>query len=553
MSSSEVTIKDLYNYVFESKYNIFLSGTGGCGKSFTLKEIYIRAKEKKINVEITSTTGISAFQIEGRTIHSWAGFIFPNYITTEEQFDSEIKKISTKILKNKNCRERWLTTELLLVDEVSMLGGNFLDMLNSVAKLVRKNSLPFGGIQLVLSGDMLQLPPVKDIQVFESLSWEEFNLKYFVLSTPWRFNDKEYIELLKRVRLTKFNKEDIKMLESRSTSKHDNKYIENFAKEAVYLLPLKKDVGKYNKEKLDNLNGDLIIVTSTDETIKKNTSVLHSNISTFRNISDLNIEKSEEKKEIDNVIPDKIFSEENKSENKENNCCSICLNEFKKGDSVKYLPCFHLFHSEEINNWLTKNDSCPLCRTKVINNKDQDKLELNIDKNKKTSSLDSFTEENDDKTFANIFPVSKYLYLKKGCRVMLLINLDIKLGLVNGSVGTVLSMTTDSVKVNFNNGIILDIPPHIFEYEDYDVILTRRQFPLTLSYAISIHKSQGSTIDKMIVDLGNIFTEGQAYVALSRCKNLDGLLIKNFIPQKIKSNRDALNFERKMMEKAFII
>lgn len=516
----------IYQTVFEDRKNIFLSGTGGCGKSYTLKKIYTTAVAKKMNVEITSTTGISAYQIQGRTIHSWAGFIFRNHIESESQFISEINRTVEKIKKNKLKVDRWKNTELLLIDEVSMMGGNYFDMLNRVGQKIRNNSLPFGGIQVVLSGDLLQLPPVKDIQVFESLTWEELKLETFMLTTPWRFNDKEYIELLKRIRLASFNQKDIETLQSRMINKLPNTDVKDFLDGAVHIFSLKREVDKYNKDKLHNVNSELVVVTSIDTTItKKSDSLLH-----LKETKDLNEENDQNQSNF----------ETNEEEIKDKSC-SICLGEFTKNDNIKYLPCFHMFHTKEIDLWLEKNNSCPLCRIPVT------KIDINTEEVEEKST-------DDDKIFENIFPCPKYLHLKIGCKVMLLINIDVKMGLVNGSIGTVLKITPENISVTFNNNLTIDIPPHDFEYEDYEVQLNRKQFPLTLAYAISIHKSQGSTIDRMVVDLGkDIFANGQAYVALSRCKNLRSLMLKNFVPYKIKSNYDAVQFERQLVKTATIL
>lgn len=530
MSSTTDKLQPIYDSIFEDKANIFLSGTGGCGKSYTLKAIYKMATAKKLNVEITSTTGISAYQINGRTIHSFAGFIFPNYIQTENQLNNEIRKIADKIKRNKQIFTRWSTIDILLIDEISMMGGNYFDMLNCVAQILRNNSLPFGGIQLVLSGDLLQLPPVKDIQVFESLAWDDLKLETFMLTTPWRFDDKKYIQLLQRIRLSSFTKDDEKMLQSRVISVLDKKYVREFEDGAVHIFSLKRDVDKYNREKLESVNSEMTIITSTDNTTRKNHSLLHSSsgVSKIKEIVE------------ENKIEHQVYQEEEKKEKQ--NCC-ICLGDFKDGEKVKYLPCFHLFHAEEIDNWLDKNDNCPLCRTPITKQVEIEQTHSKV-----------MEEKEDDKTFANIFPCAKYLHLKLGCKVMLLINIDVRMGLVNGSVGTVMKIESESITVKFNNNMIVDIPPHDFTYEDYEVVLTRRQFPLVLAYAISVHKSQGSTIDRMVVDLGkDIFANGQAYVALSRCKNLNSLMLKNFVPYKIKADNLAVSYEKRLLSRATIL
>jgi ATP-dependent DNA helicase PIF1 len=408
-----------------------------------------------------------------------------------------------------------------------MMGGNYFDMLNCVGKLVRNNSAPFGGIQLVLSGDLLQLPPVKDILVFESGTWEELKIKTFILSKPWRFNDAEYIELLQRVRTFSQTRKDIEVLQSRCADKFDENYLADFYKDAVVIFPLKKDVDKYNKEKLNAVSTDLVVVTSTDNRYKKNAAP-----------------EILEKADIAKNIYEDITDQDYKSDTSKSDTCCICLNDFENGDKVKYLPCFHMFHSQEINTWLERSEYCPLCKKSV-----KDEL-LKLEQQSKT--INEFKSEEDTK-FENIFPCSQYLYLKPNCKVMLLINLDVKLGLVNGSIGTVKSISNNIVKVEFNK-IEVEITPHEFVYEDYDVILTRRQFPLTLAYALSIHKCQGSTIDKIVVDLGkNIFVEGQAYVALSRCKNLQSVIIKDFYPDRLKTNREAIKVEKNLRKEAIFL
>jgi ATP-dependent DNA helicase PIF1 len=129
------------------------------------------------------------------------------------------------------------------------------------------------------------------------------------------------------------------------------------------------------------------------------------------------------------------------------------------------------------------------------------------------------------------------LKLKVGTRVMLLHNIDVPSGLVNGACGEVTSLNEKTVTVKFDNGIEKEIGKiRVNSYRKGKVIYSRTQIPLKLAYACTIHKVQGKTFDKIYVNLGNIFTAGQTYVALSRITALDGLYLRNFDINKIKAD-----------------
>ena len=140
------------------------------------------------------------------------------------------------------------------------------------------------------------------------------------------------------------------------------------------------------------------------------------------------------------------------------------------------------------------------------------------------------------------------IYLKPGAQVMLTTNLDVESGLTNGSRGVVMECGDNSITVKFKNGNIIPIIPYPYEHEDDDVIIVRHQFPLRLAWSYSIHKSQGATLDYAIIDLGtSLFCPALGYVALSRCRTLEGLFIVNIVPSKIKADPEALEFEEKLI------
>jgi len=434
----------IFDLVFNKKNNLYISGIGGVGKSYQLKRIYDEAKNTKLNVFLTSSTGVSSFLIGGTTIHSWAGITLPSFIQDEEGFKNFILKSIKKIKNNSSTLERWLYTDLLLIDEISMLGCNYVDLLNCIGKSIRENNKPFGGIQLILSGDMLQLPPVKDGFVFESLFWEEANLVYISLKKAWRFNDQNFIDLLQRIRLSQHTSSDIKCLQSRLISNFKPSEYED----AVHIFPLKKDVDEYNRNKLEQIKSLTIIIQSKDSCKKLN-------------------------------------KEESKNENEDNNV----------------------------------------------------------------------------KDFDSIFTCPKNLHIKINCNVMLLVNLNVEKGLVNGSVGKVVDLKYDSnnkltsIEVYFHS--IKEsflIEKQQFVYQEYGYEIKRIQFPLILSYAVNTFKIQGSTLEKVVLDLGNNnFAEGQIYVSLSRCRNINGVFIQNLSLNKFRSNLDCLKFEKELNKKAISI
>lgn len=154
-------------------------------------------------------------------------------------------------------------------------------------------------------------------------------------------------------------------------------------------------------------------------------------------------------------------------------------------------------------------------------------------------------EENILKRIDVVCSAEKSISLKIGVRVMLLKNLDFDKGLINGSCGEVKEINDEYVLVYFDNGQSTKITRHDFEfYNNEKLIALRRQFPLRLAYGITIHKSQGMSLDKLVVDCSRIFEKGQAYVALSRIKTLNGLYLQNFNPAKVMTDEKVVEFYR---------
>lgn len=164
---------------------------------------------------------------------------------------------------------------------------------------------------------------------------------------------------------------------------------------------------------------------------------------------------------------------------------------------------------------------------------------------------EDFTES--EKYILEIFSkncrAEKEIALKLGAKVMLLINMDFNKGLINGACGTIMGFNENSITIKFDNGVEANIPKNKFEYYYNDrVVAERMQYPLKLAYGITIHKSQGMTLDKLVVDCSRIFERGQAYVAMSRVKTLGGLYLKNFEPQKVLVDSHVAEFYENIKE-----
>ena len=143
----------------------------------------------------------------------------------------------------------------------------------------------------------------------------------------------------------------------------------------------------------------------------------------------------------------------------------------------------------------------------------------------------------------------KEIALKLGARVMLLVNMDFNKGLINGTCGVIQGFNQDTISIKFDNGIVSNIPKHKFEYYYNErIVAERMQYPLKLAYGITIHKSQGMTLDRLVVDCARIFERGQSYVAMSRVKTLEGLYLKNFEPEKVLVDNRVAEFYENIKE-----
>jgi len=361
-------------------------------------KMFMKVYQKHRKMAVTSTTGTSALLLNGTTVHSYLGVGYGN---------GSVKSLVDKIYEWSWLKKRWNMLECLFIDEISMLDPELFDKLEEIARIVRCNNAPFGGIQIVLSGDFLQLPCVGTNNFcFEAKSWNKCIKRTVYLNEIMRQGDNTFQEVLNKVRVGNIDNQVKNILDSRIGAKLNNE----FGIKPTGLYSQNNDVDIINDQELDKLADD------------------------GRQFYEYNME-------------------------------------------IVFYP-------------------------GVTN---------------KTSSLDKF------KKYC-IAPETLQLCI--GAQVMLLKNLDIPNGLANGSRGVVTGFISDIPLVKFLNGEERLIEQNVWEIEENEKkILRAQQIPLKVAYAISIHKSQGCSLDYAEIDLAGVFEYGQAYVALSRVKSLEGLSI----------------------------
>lgn len=398
----------------DSKQNIFLTGKAGTGKSKLLRQLIKNTHKKSI---VLAPTGVAAANIEGSTFHNFFGL--PNGFL-DVNGKSKVSRLS------KLSREVIMSLEILFMDEASMIRADLLDTIDFVLKQVRNDERPFGGVQVVIVGDLYQLPPVvskedkarllttyKSPYFFDAKVFEQLDILKVGLEIAHRQVDSEFICLLDKVRTNKITSSELARLNTRS-------YIPSPA--SVTTLTTRKYIADIiNAEELKRLYGGMY---------------------TLKSIS--------------------------------------------KGD------------------WKGEK------------------------------------------------PFEDTLYLKEGAKIMFTKN-NYTGTFYNGMTGTVkkIDQRRGLYIVTENNEFWVDRMS--WKYEEYvsvDGNIEKickgeyLQYPLTLGYGMTIHKSQGLTLDQVNIDLGTgAFAEGQVYVALSRCKSLNGLFLKNMIKRSdIKTDRRISDF-----------
>ncbi|XP_062843848.1 ATP-dependent DNA helicase PIF1 [Trichomycterus rosablanca] len=398
--------------------NIFFTGSAGTGKSFLLKRIVGSLPPK--STYATASTGVAACHIGGTTLHNFAG-IGSGSAPLEQCLE---------LAQRPGVLQHWTSCKHLIIDEISMVEAEFFDKLEAIARSIRRSTEPFGGIQLIVCGDFLQLPPVTKGKekpfCFQSRSWRKCIHMNMELTEVRRQTDRTFISLLQAIRVGRVTEEGTAQL-----LKSANNPIERDGIMATRLCTHKDDVELTNENKLKQLPG-----------------------------------------------PVRVFE---------------------------------------------ALDSDPML----------------------VKTIDAQS------------PVGQVLQLKVGAQVMLTKNLDVQRGLVNGARGVVVDFLPGNQglpRVRFLCGAVEVMKRERWTFKAAGgLYLSRQQLPLKLAWAISIHKSQGMTLDCVEISLARVFESGQAYVALSRARSLEGLRVMDFDPRVVQANPDVLLFYKKLRRERLLL
>lgn len=403
--------------------NVFLFGPGGTGKSYMIKEIY-KYYENKKNIAVIAPTGNAALNLElnGQTINRF--FKIPP-IDTDKISTSEILKEINNISKKKN--KNLDNLDLIIIDEISMVGSCLLFMMDRLLQLKFKNNKVMGGIQIVLSGDFYQLPPVKDDWCFKLNIWDKLNLITFVFEEGKRYDNIETFNFMLRLRKGNVTENDIELLNQRKKAYELEEYKNKYEIEPIRLYSTNLKANSYNEKNMRKIKSRIYKYRKVDE------EEFHL-VDIATGISNKNIDSKYDK-------------------------------------VLKYLK----VEAEQV-----KNDICP-----------------------------------------------EIIYLKVGAKVMFCRNYDPDEGLVNGLIVKVINLSQDYVVVLDSNNKEHVVRPKKFTVKTKNYTVSRTQIPLKPAWAITIHKSQGLTLDSAIIDISDIHQPGQVYVALSRVKNIEDLYIEN--------------------------
>ncbi len=368
----------------------FLSGAAGSGKSFVIQHFLSERSSKK--TPVLASTGAAAILVGGRTFHSFFGIGL---------MEGGVGPTFERVKKDRRVAKRLVEAETLVIDEVSMLPGQALEVADALCRWFRDAAVPWGGLQMIFVGDFAQLPPVTQGSrrdwAFQCSAWKNLDMKMIYLQENERVSDSQYHALLNQIRQGQIPPTTEQILNSRLVG---NRNVDSYTQ----LFSRRADVDSFNQKRLEALPGEA-----------------------------------------------KIFH-------------TVFLGE------AKYLA---------------------------------------------TAKKQS--------------PVPETLVFKKKCKVMIVQN-DPKNRWVNGSLGELKEFGDDFLKIELLNGRIVEVPQSTFTILDGDgePVASILQYPVVLAYATTIHKAQGATLDELCVDLSALWEPGQAYVALSRLRKLDGLHLRRW-------------------------
>ena len=401
--------------ILKAGRNVYLTGAAGSGKTYVLNEYIRHLRDHGVAVAVTASTGIAATHLQGMTIHSWSGIGIKDDLT-----DYDIDLLTQK----EHLFKRYQKTKVLIIDEVSMLHPRMFDALDRLARAMKGSNQAFGGMQVVLSGDFFQLPPI--------VRGEE-TTAYIDSSNAWMNMDIRVCYLHEQYRQEDMSLEGI-LTELRSGA----------------------------------------LSTQTKE----------------------------------------IFEE----------MCGI-----KK--KTKHTPTKLYTHNANVD---------------LVNEQELEKIEEEVYE----YEMQTRGKANLVTTLVKSILAPETLRLKEGAAVMFVKN-NFDGGYVNGTLGKVVSFEDDMPVVETHEGKRIYVTHASWEIEDEGKVLASvEQLPLRLAWAITVHKSQGMSLDAAEIDLSKSFVPGQGYVALSRVRSLEGLTLLGLNSMALVVDPYVLELDQKLLRES---
>lgn len=399
---------ELARFIVEkTRRSLFLTGKAGTGKTTFLRDITRHTKKKHI---VLAPTGVAAVNAGAMTIHSFFQFGLGAYVpgVVAPQTGYHIRQAKLDLIRN---------LDLIIIDEISMVRADLLDHIDAELRRIRRSYLPFGGVQLLMIGDLQQLPPIahgeeemilrqhyKSLYFFDCKALQNLEYSCIELKNVYRQNDSHFVDILNRARIGRLTPEDIDELNTRYQPRFMPRPEDNY----IRLVTHNRMVQNVNEGEMTKLDGDEYAFDA----------------------------------KVTGTFPPESF------------------------------------------------------------------------------------------------PTAERLVLKKGAQVMFIKN-DPDKRFINGTLGEVCYLWKDKIKVRIaDTGVTIDVEPMEWENIRYQLEETDKtvksttigkfkQYPVRPAWAITIHKSQGLTFDRAIIDARAAFSPGQAYVALSRCRSLEGIVLSS--------------------------
>ena len=485
------------NSIVDEGKNVYVFGNAGTGKSLILKEAVLRLRRLGKNVAVTASTGIAGVAIGGSTLHAFAAtFVQKNVGSQTWGYAKPMDK------------RRVRDVDVLFIDEISMCSGEYFDRVSEHLALIRERPQePFGGMQVVLMGDFLQLQPVCETRkhgehnggrfcpavclnrgfAFQSFTWDALRLESVELTKVYRQGkDEEFARLLNGIRVgdKKAGEEIVRYVMNNS---NNNNNVNKGEQGGLHLFATNNSANAHNKIKMDELRTEAETYEAMDK-VKPYVDARHRDHEDHKAILKRHLPRIEEDWQAQPKL------------------------ELKEGAEVIMLV------NVEIDGKRLANGS----RGKVV----------------------SFNDANSDAEFK--------VHLKTRAKELEKVpeksrNEQRELELLAKQIEWLENMAERGKKIPYVKferwSYAIPMLPHPFTEE---VIgfgwCIRVQIPLKIAFALSIHKSQGMSLDSCFVDGSRIFAEGQLYVALSRCRSVSGLRVRNLDPAKITASKDALDF-----------